>query len=286
MVEGLRGKVARMSQQPSGWYDDPSNPEMLRYWDGVMWTSHTAPKKSPTLPESTATVPQQQPASPPTPQPTVPMPQGGAWQGQNAPQQQYPPTYPQYPAQYPPAPGAPGWTAMGPTTADGVPLASWGRRFGAWILDGIVIAIIGGFAAQFAAPDYFDSISDLFDAASRGATPEEVNAISQRLAGATIQFSVVFWLVATAYCVAFWTTTAQTLGKMALGISVRSEDRPGPLTVGTAILRRLVPLASQFVPLLNLLDGLWPLWDGKRQALHDKVAKTQVVVGKQPKRQS
>ena len=29
--------------------------------------------------------------------------------------------------------------------------------------------------------------------------------------------------------------------------------------------------------LYSLLDGLWPLWDGRRQALHDQVARTQVV---------
>ena len=44
------------------------------------------------------------------------------------------------------------------------------------------------------------------------------------------------------------------------------------------MLRCLVPLAGQFVPFLSLLDGLWPLWDDKRQALHDKVAGTNVVV--------
>jgi uncharacterized RDD family membrane protein YckC len=37
--------------------------------------------------------------------------------------------------------------------------------------------------------------------------------------------------------------------------------------------------------LLSLLDYLWPLWDSKRQALHDKIADTQVVVGRQPKGQ-
>ena len=37
---------------------------------------------------------------------------------------------------------------------------------------------------------------------------------------------------------------------------------------------------------LSLLDYLWPLWDSKRQALHDKLADTQVVVGKQPRRQA
>ncbi len=25
------------------WYPDPSNPGLLRYWDGTQWTSHTAP---------------------------------------------------------------------------------------------------------------------------------------------------------------------------------------------------------------------------------------------------
>jgi uncharacterized RDD family membrane protein YckC len=34
--------------------------------------------------------------------------------------------------------------------------------------------------------------------------------------------------------------------------------------------------------LLGLLNGLWPLWDDKKQGLHDKVAATNVVVGPQP----
>ena len=29
--------------------------------------------------------------------------------------------------------------------------------------------------------------------------------------------------------------------------------------------------------IVGLLAALWPLWDDKRQALHDKLAKTQVV---------
>jgi uncharacterized RDD family membrane protein YckC len=43
--------------------------------------------------------------------------------------------------------------------------------------------------------------------------------------------------------------------------------------------------ASVTLGLAWLLDGLWPLWDDKRQALHDKVASTQVVEGKQPRKQ-
>ena len=30
--------------------------------------------------------------------------------------------------------------------------------------------------------------------------------------------------------------------------------------------------------IIKILNLLWPLWDDKRQALHDKIAKTNVVV--------
>ena len=147
-----------MSQQPSGWYDDPSNPDLLRYWDGVTWTSHTAPKKSPTASQSSLGQ-QQQP-------PTAPLPQGGAWQvpgggaqGQESqPYQQYPAQqgqqyqqYPGYPGagQYPGAPQPQQWL-QGPVTADGVPLASWGKRVLGWLIDGIILGIIlAALAVQF-----------------------------------------------------------------------------------------------------------------------------------------
>jgi len=43
------------------------------------------------------------------------------------------------------------------------------------------------------------------------------------------------------------------------------------LTMGTAFIRLLAQVALNFVPLVGpLLDLLWPLWDEKRQTLHDK----------------
>lgn len=44
-----------MSAVPAGWYPDPWNPEMLRYWDGAAWTPGVAgpaegPDRMPTLP--------------------------------------------------------------------------------------------------------------------------------------------------------------------------------------------------------------------------------------------
>jgi uncharacterized RDD family membrane protein YckC len=31
--------------------------------------------------------------------------------------------------------------------------------------------------------------------------------------------------------------------------------------------------------LVRVLDALWPLWDSKRQTLHDKLARTVVITG-------
>ena len=54
------------------------------------------------------------------------------------------------------------------------------------------------------------------------------------------------------------------------------------IQVGTSLLG-LVPFVSVFASLLSLLDPAWLLWDPKRQALHDKVADT-VVILKNPRR--
>ena len=276
-----------MSQQPSGWYDDPSDPDLLRYWDGVMWTSHTAPRKSPTASQSTIGRAQQaEPVAPRAPQQggppaaTTPVPtQGGAagpW-GQSAPA-------------YPQAPANANWMHDLATTTDGVPLASWGKRLLAWILDGIVILIIAGIITQVAVPDYSRVTEDLLNALESGSSAQ----FQQILLDATGTFAVVgiiSYLVASVYAVFFWTRTGQTFGKMAAGISVRRVDRPGPLDLTTAVKRRLlqlvsiIPGISSIYGILGLLDGLWPLWDDKRQTLHDKIAGTQVVRGKQPRRQ-
>ncbi len=49
------------------------------------------------------------------------------------------------------------------------------------------------------------------------------------------------------------------------------------LTTGSAVIRLLVRVAFGFVPVLPLLDLLWPLWDVRRQTLHDKAVNSYVI---------
>ena len=50
------------------------------------------------------------------------------------------------------------------------------------------------------------------------------------------------------------------------------------LSMGTAFIRLLAQVALSFVPMVGpLLDLLWPLWDEKRQTLHDKAVGSYVL---------
>jgi uncharacterized RDD family membrane protein YckC len=77
----------------------------------------------------------------------------------------------------------------------------------------------------------------------------------------------------------------QTLGKQLFDIAVIRDDR-APLDFKAAFVREFLVKwllfgAVMWVFTLGigwLLDNLWPLWDDERQALHDKVVSTHVIV--------
>jgi uncharacterized RDD family membrane protein YckC len=104
---------------------------------------------------------------------------------------------------------------------------------------------------------------------------------------AVIGFVAVCLVVRFVYGVGFLKLFQATPGKMAFGLEVRLRERPDVLPWGSVLARwftqnlgtflAFVPLVGLFAWAFSMLDDLWPLWDGKRQALHDKAARTNVV---------
>lgn len=129
---------------------------------------------------------------------------------------------------------------------------AWWRRAAAFVLDGLVVGAVGAVAATL-------------PLAFSGSYPVSL---------------VFLGPVAT---LAYFTLShggrrGQTLGDRALGIAVRNAADGGRATYGQAFGRTfMVMLFSGLWFLGGFADFLWPLWDRKRQAWHDKVAGTIVV---------
>jgi uncharacterized RDD family membrane protein YckC len=106
-------------------------------------------------------------------------------------------------------------------------------------------------------------------------------------------FSAVPFLITGALWVAYGTVLCggprgQTVGMMAAGVRAIDEDR-GVLGYGRAFGRalvegvfRLLNLLYFLVGLVWVLDMLFPLWDKRRQTLHDKVVGSVVIRTRPP----
>jgi len=70
----------------------------------------------------------------------------------------------------------------------------------------------------------------------------------------------------------------QTIGKMTTRTAVRLDgDEDRPLGYVRAFIRALIPPFFWVLIIPGLLDVLWPLWDGKKQSLHDKLVGSVVI---------
>jgi uncharacterized RDD family membrane protein YckC len=279
----------------------------------VIWTSHTAPRATRPAAAAPQAGQQQYPGqghppqypgqeSQPSQQPTQQQPTQQQPTPQPTPQWQQPTQQPSASPQFPGAPQPGQWNApaypgatAGPTTPDGQLLAGYWQRVGAYLIDsiisGVLVLLLGGYFLWKAIAPTIDQFRDAVDqndpAAFEGLTPQfdMPNLIA---------FAVVAAGIGFAYQVFFLSRTGATPGKMALGISVRLRERPGVLSVGDACKRSFlqtalsllanIPLLGSLASLASVLDLLWPAWDDRKQALHDKLAATNVVVGKQPRK--
>jgi len=143
----------------------------------------------------------------------------------------------------------------GGAAPSGPPLASWGQRVGAALVDGL----IGGgiYLVGFLLGSVVGNASDAV-----GVFLFVVAAIA----------SIVFF---------FWNLvqqgkTGQTVGKKMLNIRLVRLDGINPPGVGLSIGRAFLHIVDQ---LPCYLGYLWPLWDEKRQTFTDKILNTVVVAG-------
>ncbi|GAA0313872.1 RDD family protein [Kineococcus aurantiacus] len=233
-----------MSTTP-GWYPDPSDPTRthLRWWDGARWTEHVH-QQAPSLTKAPQEV--QRGAAAPT---------------------RYPPS--QYPA--------PGVKAI--ATPDGQALGNLGLRLVARIVDAVVVTVIASLAGRSSLAVMTSLSQTTLDRLLAGDSAAVADLVANTSYNAAAQrLTLVLVAVSAAYTVLTTRFYGATPGKALCGLRVRDWDRPGLPTTGQAVVRWIgSDLLGSIIGLWYLVDFLWPTWDQRRQAVHDKLARTVVV---------
>lgn len=141
-------------------------------------------------------------------------------------------------------------TAMAPRAA-APEYAGWWARVGAYVID-VLILVVALFVVAF---------------------------IGEVISHGLAVLLILVWFVVM--LIGYWIyfeggESGQTPGKRALSIRVRTTDNER-ISYGQAFGRNLVARVIGLLPLVGLIDVLWPLWDSEKQCLHDKAASTIVV---------
>ncbi|MGF7238689.1 MAG: RDD family protein [Frankia sp.] len=132
-------------------------------------------------------------------------------------------------------------------------LAGWWRRVGASLIDGIITGVVGYVIAL-----------------------------------ATIRHSFTFLevILGAVYAVAMLGGRGRTVGNLAVrtavvpaapGAAISSGGPGAGLGYGKALLRWFVQEILAISVIGFFVDVLWPLWDARKQTVHDKIASTVVV---------
>lgn len=199
--------------------------------------------------------------TPPTHQPYGAQPPAGQPYGG----QQYGQPY----GQQPYGQGYPGQQHGGPAPA----YASWGRRIGAYLIDGIVPAVVYSIGAGVLAATT-ETTTTLTTDPVLGTRTTETSDVS----GVGLAVALLCYAIAIAFTI--WNTwirqgrTGYSLGKQALGIKLVKDGTDTPPGVGLNIGRSFAHILDA---LPCYLGFIWPLFDAKNRTFADMLCTTTVV---------
>ena len=164
-----------------------------------------------------------------------------------------------------------------PTAPGGAPLADFGQRLAAYLLDGLVVAAIMAVPMIAGIAIFVTALLGHIRETPTGAEPD---------VGSILVLYVVFFaiiiplqlLVQYLYQVTYQVRKGQTVGKRVMKIKIVSALDGSPMDTSAGNKRFLVQVGCGLLGPLAYLDGLWQLWDQPyRQCLHDKWPQTVVV---------
>jgi uncharacterized RDD family membrane protein YckC len=149
--------------------------------------------------------------------------------------------------------------------------AEWWQRAVALIIDTVVIGIP---AAILIALVGISTIGNLTTTDQFGNDTLNATAVRHLALGALIAFGIgiVYRTILEG------SARGQTVGKMAMGIAVKDLDDGGSIGYARAFGRWLVGyILWVIIYIPGIVDLLFPLWDSKRQTLHDKAVRSVVL---------
>lgn len=148
---------------------------------------------------------------------------------------------------------------------DGVATASWGRRALARLVDGGLAAVVLALAGMLMIA--VEAVGS--EVGMRADSTRSADAVAAVINGLLLVAGVFGPPIAfEIWCIKRWGASP---GKRLLGLRVQPLRSEASLTWWVVLARFGVWAALWVVPLGRVLDYLWPLWDHRGQALHDKV---------------
>jgi uncharacterized RDD family membrane protein YckC len=194
------------------------------------------------------------------------------------------------------APAAPSYAVqVGPTTPDGVPLAGWGWRLLAYLIDTLLLAVVTVPLTIPQQVSFNREMQEIVEQSAGTDTSAFWSSYFDMMRSMMVDQLPVL-LITIVYVVVMLRWKGATVGKLVLGLRIRLRETD-ELTWKAIIVRVLAFHGVAVLPFVflavgwwqlaiavwlpvvayQLVDPFWPLWDKKCQALHDKIAGTNVV---------